>query len=296
MRTLKTEKLTMARVRAGLCRNKAAEFLGVSIQVYAAAEQSGQGNYEWIARLKTLHTGVDVGPDLGPSAAEVRRLRILAGLTKVEASRCVGLRTPGGFHAYETGLSRMPLDAWHRFRAALETGSFRDFLTSAYRRGPRVNHQFVPGRRERPVRTSLGPKAANLLARTREVLRMSASDFSKLIGCTTGLVYRIEAFTSPISELHLAACLEVLRSGLASPKDEVAIRTGSDLLSWIHALRVPSHTLSRESSYARRYREDPLPPHIAKQAEASLLQIQARTARDMELLCDEIEAFLSEVK
>ena len=131
--------------------------------------------------------------------ARVRELRLKAGLTKLEAARCIGLSAAITWHGYETGRFAMPEWRWKDFLEALRGGDYAEHLMvpapGCRRNGPRSRHSFTPGEHAsgRPT-AALIERAGSHLGRVRKALRVSHRDLAHHIdSVSASTLYAMEA-------------------------------------------------------------------------------------------------------
>lgn len=135
----------------------------------------------------------------------VRALRLKAGLTKLEAARCIGLAAAVTWHGYETGRFSMPQWRWKEFLSALRSGEYARHITAPApgrkRNGPRCRQSFTPGEHAhaKPA-VALIDGAGRYIKRVRQAIRVSPREIAQNInGASASLIYALEASGKPAS-------------------------------------------------------------------------------------------------
>lgn len=186
-----------------------------------------------------------IDQDIECSAANVRSLRLEAGLTIPEAAEAAGVAKVT-WVSYEKGRIRMSRVRWDAFRQLVASGGHRAFMKAeGSRKGPRINAYFAAGafeyEREDPLEGA-GPA----LAGARQALGAPAAEIATLIGIKTPAgVYKREAGQAQVYPSELRALLPELKiraKKLSSAR--VSIDTPDDLVRVIELLRVSHESMA----------------------------------------------------
>ena len=284
------------------------ELVGLSADHWSRAEA---GNWPekkiraLIKAMEALHVGIDVPAGLEPTPANIRELRLRAGMTKLEAASCVGLSTTISFHNYETGRHSFPMERWQAFLDALRDGSFREHLTGAYRKGALPRPDVVPGEKERPrlvdMRDHGGAAACEAAHRA---LRLPAAEIGAVLGMRKHEIYALEKGLKRIPP----EVLNILKSMLVSRIDELkamafTIADAADLAREIEQVRA---TQAEAGANAYRnslrpsanislllQRQTPFAPGLARSLAASMRAARDQQVRDCHTAIKIIESTLS---
>lgn len=225
--------LLTARVKAGLTRVETQNLFGVSADQWVRTESAERDSdlvRSWISQLERLHTGIAIDENLVQSPAVIRELRIGARLTKAEASEIVGVSPGSAWHFYETGRMLMIPQRWDTFKTALNTGGFRSFYSGPYRRGPRENSYFEPGKMhvERVVKLAVG---SEIILLARHAMRIQADNMASVVGMSTAQVYGAENGRITITIAMLNSVKRALQERRLELKSFVAVANNAKTLS-----------------------------------------------------------------
>lgn len=298
------QALTAARVKAGLTRIEARDLVGVTAQIWTNAEQGLRDTtvlQDWISQLEALHTPIDVDMATKPTPANVRSLRVQAGLTKPEAARLIGVSSGAAFHNYESGRMHLPSDRWQVFLGALKSGSFRNFLTGAYRRGPRENDYFEPGQKLKKPRPHKVDGGDVLILAARSALRISGDQMAEIVKVPKGMLYAIEAGRRSVSLDMLKAVETTLAERLAELECmEIRATNGQELAEAMGQLRVHQDELGSRlykdskrpgaNIYNLQRAEGAFAPGLARSVGAALKAIREASTRDVKRALKAVKA------
>ncbi|CAM8621014.1 Cro/C1-type helix-turn-helix domain [Comamonadaceae bacterium] len=241
-----TLSLQVARLRAGLNRSQAAEYLSVTLQSYSTRERKDDAPQDWINALLRLHTPIDIPTAASNTPAWFRKLRLLAEMTKPELAALLGCAAVT-VHCYETGSLRLPDEKFSVFLQALRTGEFREQFKDSHRKGPRPNEWFTaPDNADaetEPTFTGL----AQLLRNARESVRMTAKEFGEALGKRQAFIYLIERSEHPVKRSTVEQVISLLESEITKGLD-VTLRISSfeELRTLIEQFRFSKTSLGAE--------------------------------------------------
>lgn len=241
-----TLSLQVARLRAGLNRSQAAEYLSVTLQSYSTRERKEDAPKEWVEALERLHTPIDVPKSAINTPACIRELRLLAGMTKPELAAlldCAAVTV----HCYENGSLRLGDDKFNAFLQALRTGKFREQFQDSHRKGPRPNQWFTAPDTTDGKTEATFPGLASLLRNARQSVRMTAKEFGEALGKHQAYIYSIERSEHPVKRSTVEQVISLLERETTKGLDvTLLISTFEELRTLIEQFRFSKTAIGTE--------------------------------------------------